>query len=163
MFKWVKGPDVFPVGISQDRHGSLFASLYVIVLPRRERAEILNNGLEQMFRPRIPLRMRVERGRSDAEKGEARQNGGHRAFRGLRSRTEPGKTVDVNGVTICGPVNMASDMATVASLFYSRSITNLLTHLQVEGRVQFDFGDQITDGVTITMTVRYGTHRRRHC
>lgn len=72
--------------------------------------------------------------------------------------TSPGEDVVVDGVTICGPINMASAMATVASQFYSRNIVNLILHLQDDGKLQFDFEDQITDGVVITHEgeVRHG-------
>lgn len=72
--------------------------------------------------------------------------------------TVPGEDVVVDGVTICGPINMASAMATVASQFYSRNILNLLLHLQTDGKLHFDFEDQITDGVVITHEgeVRHG-------
>lgn len=72
--------------------------------------------------------------------------------------TKPGETVVVNGVTIIGPVNLASDMATVASQFFSRNVANLIMHMQQDGRLQFDFDDQITAGVCITHAgeVRHG-------
>lgn len=64
--------------------------------------------------------------------------------------TKPGETVVADGVTIVGPVNLPSDMATVASQFFSRNVTNLIMHMQREGRLQLDFDDQITAGVCIT-------------
>lgn len=64
--------------------------------------------------------------------------------------TKPGETVVIDGVTIVGPVNMPSDMATVASQFFSRNVTNLLMHMQQDGRLQWNFDDEITAGVTIT-------------
>lgn len=64
--------------------------------------------------------------------------------------TKPGEIVERGGVRIYGPVNMASAMATVASQFYSRNMTNLISHLQKDGRLEFDFEDEITDGVCIT-------------
>lgn len=72
--------------------------------------------------------------------------------------TVPGEDVVVEGVTISGPVNLPSDMATVASQFYSRNMLNLLMHLQQDGEIRFDFDDQITDGVVITYKgeVRHG-------
>lgn len=75
--------------------------------------------------------------------------------------TVAGEDVVVDGVTVCGPLNMASSMATVASQFYSRNMLNLLMHLQQDGRLEFDFEDQITDGVVITHEgeVRHGPTR----
>lgn len=75
--------------------------------------------------------------------------------------TVAGEDVVVDGVTILGPVNMASAMATVASQFYSRNMLNLIMHLQEDGRLRFDFEDQITDGVVITYDgeVRHGPTR----
>lgn len=75
--------------------------------------------------------------------------------------TVAGEDVVVDGVTIVGPVNMSSDMATVASQFYSRNLSNLLMHLQEDGRLEFDFEDEITGGVVITYEgeVRHGPTR----
>lgn len=75
--------------------------------------------------------------------------------------TVAGEDVVVDGVTIVGPINMSSDMATVASQFYSRNLLNLLMHLQEDGRLEFDFEDEITGGVVITYEgeVRHGPTR----
>jgi len=47
--------------------------------------------------------------------------------------TRPGQEVVHHGVTICGPVNVASMMATDASRMFSRNLTNLMKHLSPEG------------------------------
>ena len=47
--------------------------------------------------------------------------------------TVPGEKVVVNGVTILGPTNLLSDMATDASRMYSKNITEFLLNLAPEG------------------------------
>ena len=53
-------------------------------------------------------------------------------------------------------------MATVASQFFSHNVANLIMHMQQDGRLQFDFDDQITAGVCITHAA-CATGRRRRC
>jgi NAD(P) transhydrogenase subunit alpha len=48
------------------------------------------------------------------------------------------------GVTILGPVNLASAIPYHASQMYARNITTFLTHLLDEGALPFDMEDQIT-------------------
>ena len=58
--------------------------------------------------------------------------------------TQPGETVEVGGVTILGPVNLAATIPYHASQMYARNITTFLTHLLEEGSLPFDMEDQIT-------------------
>jgi len=64
--------------------------------------------------------------------------------------TEPGQDVVKHGVTICGPLNLPSEMPLQASQLYSRNISSLLLHLVKEGELHLDFEDVITDGCCIT-------------
>jgi NAD(P) transhydrogenase subunit alpha len=57
--------------------------------------------------------------------------------------TEPGKTADVGGVSVIGPLNLASTMPIHASQMYSRNVTSFLTLLVKEGRLELDFEDEI--------------------
>ena len=63
---------------------------------------------------------------------------------------EPGHDVLRHGVTISGPLNLASSMPMQASQLYSRNISNLLLHVFKEGQLKLDFEDAITNGCCIT-------------
>jgi H+-translocating NAD(P) transhydrogenase subunit alpha len=58
--------------------------------------------------------------------------------------TEPGSDVVRGGVSILGPLNLASSVPVHASQLYARNVSALLTHLVVEGQLQLDFDDEIT-------------------
>lgn len=64
--------------------------------------------------------------------------------------TVPGENVNVNGVLVCGPLNLPSSMAVHASQMYSRNVSSLLQHLTQEGEIHLDFEDEITRGCCIT-------------
>jgi NAD(P) transhydrogenase subunit alpha len=66
--------------------------------------------------------------------------------------TEPGKSVDVNGVTIIGYTDMPSRLPTQSSLLYSNNIVNLMKLLSPEknGEIILDFDDVIIRNVTVT-------------
>ncbi len=64
--------------------------------------------------------------------------------------TVPGEVVDVDGVRIVGPVNLASSMPTLASRMYSRNISTLLDHFLQDGQMVLDLEDEITGGTCIT-------------
>ena len=57
--------------------------------------------------------------------------------------TEPGETVEVDGVTVIGPLNLPSTMPVHASQMYSRNMTSFLALLLAEGRLELDFEDEI--------------------
>ena len=58
--------------------------------------------------------------------------------------TRAGESTVAHGVTIVGPVNIASQVPFHASQMYSSNITNFFLHLLNEGRLTFDLDDQIT-------------------
>ena len=58
--------------------------------------------------------------------------------------------VSPGGVTILGQTNLAASMPYHASALYSRNVYGLLTHLIKDGALNFDFGDEITRGATLT-------------
>ena len=64
--------------------------------------------------------------------------------------TVPGKTVVENGVTIHGPLDLASTVPVHSSQLYSRNILTLLQHFIVDGALHFDFEDTITKECCIT-------------
>lgn len=65
--------------------------------------------------------------------------------------TQPGETAIVNEVKIIGPLNIPSMLAYHASQLYSKNMLSLLNHLLNEdGKLKFDFEDEITLNTTIT-------------
>jgi NAD(P) transhydrogenase subunit alpha len=64
--------------------------------------------------------------------------------------TEPGETVVREGVTIVGPLNLASTMPDHASSLYARNVQSLLELMVKEGALSLDFEDEILNGACIT-------------
>jgi len=65
--------------------------------------------------------------------------------------SEPGKTVEVDGVKVIGPSNLPSEMATHASQLYAKNIENLLgLMVDEDGGLKLDFEDEIIAGACIT-------------
>ncbi|MFC1991712.1 Re/Si-specific NAD(P)(+) transhydrogenase subunit alpha [Chloroflexota bacterium] len=64
--------------------------------------------------------------------------------------TKPGEEINENGVLICGPLNLASEMSMQASQLYSRNISGLLLLMIKEGQLNLDFEDVIIEGCCIT-------------
>jgi NAD(P) transhydrogenase subunit alpha len=64
--------------------------------------------------------------------------------------TEPGKTVEKEGVTIVGDLNWPSTLGVNASEMYARNVLNiLLDSLTKEGELKWDYSDDIVDGAMI--------------
>ncbi len=64
--------------------------------------------------------------------------------------TRPGETIDVAGVSILGPLNLASTMPAHASQLYARNVSALLGHLAPDGELKLDWDDEITAGTCVT-------------
>ena len=64
--------------------------------------------------------------------------------------TEPGKTIDTDGVTIVGETNLPSTLSYHASQLYSRNVASLLGLLVKDGAFQPDWNDEIVKGSVIT-------------
>ena len=64
--------------------------------------------------------------------------------------TQPGKDVDIGGVTIIGTRNVPSTMPLHASQLFARNVMNLLLHLVKDGAINLDFQDEITKGSCVT-------------
>lgn len=64
--------------------------------------------------------------------------------------SKPGETVDVNGVTIIAPLNLAATMPTHASLLFSRNLTNFLTAFTKDEAFVLDRNDDIQQGALVT-------------
>jgi NAD(P) transhydrogenase subunit alpha len=64
--------------------------------------------------------------------------------------TRPGETVLLGGITVAGPLNLASEMPAHASQLYARNVAALLGHLAPEGELALDWDDEITAGACVT-------------
>jgi NAD(P) transhydrogenase subunit alpha len=64
--------------------------------------------------------------------------------------TEPGSTIEHDGVTIVGLTNLPSTMPFHASQLYARNVAALLQHLAPEGELVLDWNDEITSGAAVT-------------
>ncbi len=64
--------------------------------------------------------------------------------------TQPGEEVRVNGVTVLGPLNLASDLAADASRMFSRNAEKLVLYLLSDGELQLDFDNEIVKGCVVT-------------
>ncbi len=63
--------------------------------------------------------------------------------------TQPGETVDHQGVTVLGPMNVPSTLPRDASQLMAKNIATFLLHLTEEGKVQIDAEDEITRGTLV--------------
>ena len=63
--------------------------------------------------------------------------------------SRPDETVRVDGVTVLGPTNLASEVAFHASQTYARNVTTFLEHLVKEGKLALDLEDEITQGALL--------------
>jgi NAD(P) transhydrogenase subunit alpha len=76
--------------------------------------------------------------------------------------TRAGETVEVDGVRIIGPVNIASTVPFHASQMFSRNVVTLLRHLITEGALTVDPSDEIVSpmllGATKTAHQREDVH-----
>jgi NAD(P) transhydrogenase subunit alpha len=64
--------------------------------------------------------------------------------------SKPGETVDVNGVTIIAPLNLAATMPTHASLLFSRNLTAFVLAFTKDKTFVLDQADDIQQGALVT-------------
>jgi NAD(P) transhydrogenase subunit alpha len=64
--------------------------------------------------------------------------------------TEPGETVEREGVTIVGETNLATSMPHHASQMYSRNVASFLALLVRDGDLVLDFEDEIVRETCVT-------------
>lgn len=64
--------------------------------------------------------------------------------------SEPGKTVVREGVTICAPLNLPSEMAVQASTLYSRNLTAFVLAFLKEGRFEVSLDDEIQRATVVS-------------
>jgi NAD(P) transhydrogenase subunit alpha len=57
--------------------------------------------------------------------------------------TQPGHTVEVEGVTVAGPLNLASMGAVHASEMYARNVYNFVALFLKDGALSFDWNDEL--------------------
>jgi H+-translocating NAD(P) transhydrogenase subunit alpha len=63
---------------------------------------------------------------------------------------EPDRTVDVDGVTVVAPTNLAGTVPAHASRLYAKNLGNFLRHLLVDDRVRLDMEDPIIADTLVT-------------
>src|SRR5262249_39114513 len=64
--------------------------------------------------------------------------------------SKPGSTIEVGGVTVMAPLNVASTVPNHASLLFSRNLTAFLQAWTKDGAFQLDLNDEIQQGSLIT-------------
>jgi len=64
--------------------------------------------------------------------------------------TQAGKTIEHNGVTIMGELNLPGQLSQNASELYSKNVTALLTHLTGKEGFKWELDEEITKGCLIT-------------
>jgi NAD(P) transhydrogenase subunit alpha len=64
--------------------------------------------------------------------------------------TRVGETVEVNGVSIIGTINLASTVPYHASQMYARNLTTFLTYMMKEGKLQLNMQDEIIRETMVT-------------
>ena len=65
--------------------------------------------------------------------------------------TRPGETLDIEGVTVAGPLNLASMGALHASEMYARNVFNFLSlFLDKSGQLKLDWGDELIAKTCLT-------------
>lgn len=57
--------------------------------------------------------------------------------------TRPGETIEVHGVAIAGPLNLASSGAVHASEMYARNVLNFVSLFVNDGAIAFDWNDEL--------------------
>jgi NAD(P) transhydrogenase subunit alpha len=64
--------------------------------------------------------------------------------------SRPGETVQVDGVTILAPLNLAASVPNHASLLFSRNLTAFVLAFSKDGAFTLDLNDDIQQGALIT-------------
>ena len=64
--------------------------------------------------------------------------------------TRPGETVLVDGVTVIGPLNVASDIPRDASHMFSNNVVTFLKSLVKDGRIVLNLQDEVIAGTLVT-------------
>jgi NAD(P) transhydrogenase subunit alpha len=73
--------------------------------------------------------------------------------------TQPGETVEHDGVTVVGPTNLPAAVSHTASQLFANNVTNFLDALLTDGELDIDLADEIVDSTLLTHD---GTVRAPH-
>jgi NAD(P) transhydrogenase subunit alpha len=73
--------------------------------------------------------------------------------------TDPGKTIERDGVTIIGPTNLPSEVSHTASQLFANNVTNFLDTLLTDETLEIDMTDEI---IAETLITHDGTIRTPH-
>ncbi|QJQ95333.1 MULTISPECIES: NAD(P) transhydrogenase subunit alpha [Halomonadaceae] len=95
--------------------------------------------------PRIITQEMVERMRPGAVIIDLAAEGG-----GNCELTQPGETIEHQGVRIIGPLDVASRLAVHASEMYAHNLFNLLSPFISEGELKLDFNDAVIGPMCLT-------------
>ncbi len=98
-----------------------------------------------VFAPRLVTAAMVARMQPGAVIVDLAADGG-----GNCELSKPGETVDVNGVSILAPLNLAATMPTHASLLFSRNLTSFITTFTKDKAFVLDQADDIQQGALVT-------------
>lgn len=64
--------------------------------------------------------------------------------------TEPGKTITVSGITICGFLNLPASMPKHASQMFSKNMESIILHIVKDNKINLDLTDEINKGAVVT-------------
>lgn len=64
--------------------------------------------------------------------------------------TRPGERIELEGVQVCGPLNVVSEKPKDASQMFARTLANYLSYLIEDGKLGIDFGDELVSEVVVT-------------
>jgi NAD(P) transhydrogenase subunit alpha len=73
--------------------------------------------------------------------------------------SRPGETIEIDGVTIMSPLNLAATIPVHASQLYSRNMTSFLTLLIKEGELNIDMTDDVVAPSCVTHQGAYANPR----
>jgi len=95
--------------------------------------------------PRLITQQTVERMRPGSVIVDLAAEGG-----GNCELSQPGKTIEHNGVTIHAPLNLPSTCAVHASQLYARNIVNFVAPMVKDGKIQIDTTDDVIRASLVT-------------
>jgi NAD(P) transhydrogenase subunit alpha len=75
--------------------------------------------------------------------------------------TQPGQTIDHNGVAIIGPENLPSEVPVHASEMFSRNVYTFLQQLVKDGQLQIDLNDEVVRDTLLTREKQIVNNRIR--
>lgn len=64
--------------------------------------------------------------------------------------SQPDQVIDVGGVTVIAPTNLAATVPSHASRLYAKNLGNFLRHVSADGKIRIDTDDQIISDTLVT-------------